>query len=82
MALNHTRVEGSWRWKVHLTNEGVAIMPSNPAFQGFTPTTDDVRTWLDNEYPEGDVVVYHTARCDYSSCGDECVGGCIVATSN
>lgn len=44
----------------------------------FTPQSDDIRTWVDAQYPEGDMVVYHTARCDYHSHGDECVGGCPI----
>jgi hypothetical protein len=51
-------------------------------FQGYTPVSGDVRAWMDEEYPEGDVVVMHTARCDYQSRGDECIGGCLVVGSD
>lgn len=44
----------------------------------YTPPTADVADWLDSIYPEGDVVVQHTADCDLRSHGDECIGGCPV----
>lgn len=49
--------------------------------QGYTPSTDDVREWMEGEYPEGDVAVVHTWECDLRSCGDECVGGCTVVSA-
>lgn len=44
----------------------------------YTPRTADVATWLDETFPERDVVIAHTAACEQVSCGDECVGGCEV----
>lgn len=43
-----------------------------------TPRTEDGRSWLEARYPEGDVVIDHTAECDRASAGDECQGGCPV----
>jgi hypothetical protein len=48
----------------------------------YTPATDDVRGWLDDAFPEGDMVVDHTPECDIKSCGDQCQGGCAVVASS
>lgn len=45
---------------------------------GTTPVTDDVATWLERTYPEGDAYIVHDDTCDAASCGDECEGGCPV----
>lgn len=46
--------------------------------QGYTPRTNLVSDWLDQEFPEGDVIVQHTEECDRESAGDQCQGGCPV----
>lgn len=45
---------------------------------GTTPVTDDVASWLERNYPEGDAYIEHDSTCDAYSCGDECGGGCPV----
>jgi hypothetical protein len=46
-----------------------------------TPSAVNISTWLDEKFPEGDVVVEHTERCGHASFGDECIGGCDVVDS-
>jgi hypothetical protein len=45
---------------------------------GRTPKTDNVITWMDEQYPEQDVAIAHTQECDQVSTADECIGGCRV----
>jgi hypothetical protein len=46
-----------------------------------THAVDDARTWLDDNFPEGDVSIDHTADCDSVSYGDQCIGGCLVVNA-
>jgi hypothetical protein len=44
----------------------------------YTPITNDAPAWMEAKFPEGDVRIKHSSRCDALAKGDECIGGCEV----